>query len=326
MGGEIGVESQVAEGSTFWFTLALPPDEHTCSSPVPVADLRGVRVLIVDDNEVNRRVLHEQVISWGMRNGSFASGEQALKAMRTAQFSRDPYQIVIADYQMPGMDGAMLAAAIRADPAIRDAVVVMLTSVGGRNEVKCMEGASVEACLVKPVRHSQLLNTLVSAWSKQIEKVSTGRSKARNLGPVSHAKPTFAGMFAGWLLRVLVVEDNVVNQKVAVQMLERLGLRVDVAANGREAVELLEMLPYDLVFMDCQMPEMNGYEATAEFRRREGPDRRVAIIAMTAEVMAGSRERCIEAGMDDFIAKPVKVEDLIGGLRKWAPMREAKLV
>ena len=133
-------------------------------------------------------------------------------------------------------------------------------------------------------------------------------------------------MFAGLSIRALVVEDNVVNQKVAVQMLERLGLRVDVAGNGREAVELLKMLLYDVVFMDCQMPEMNGYEAAAEFRRREGPDRRVAIIAMTAEVMVGCRERCVEAGMDDFIAKPIKLEDLIGALRKWAPMREAKLV
>jgi CheY-like chemotaxis protein len=261
-----------------------------------------------------------------MRNGSFASGESALEAMHTAQVSGDPYQIVIADYQMPGMDGAMLAAAIQADPAIRDTLVIMLTSVGGRDEVKCMEGARVEACLIKPVRHSQLLNTLVSARSKQLAKAATDRSKARNSGLVSDAKSSFAGTFAGWSIRVLVVEDNAVNQKVAVQMLERLGLRVDVAANGREAVELLEMLPYDVVFMDCQMPEMNGYEAAAELRRREGPDRRVAIVAMTAEVMAGSRERCAEAGMDDFIAKPIKMEDLIGALRKWAPMREAKLV
>ncbi len=146
------------------------------------------------------------------------------------------------------------------------------------------------------------------------------------MGPVSDAKSNCAGMFAEWSIRVLVVEDNVVNQRVAVLMLERLGLRVDVAGNGREAVDLLEMLPYDVVFMDCQMPEMNGYDAAAEFRRREGPDRRVAIIAMTAEVMAGCRERCLKAGMDDFLAKPIKLEDLIGALRKWAPMGEAKLV
>jgi CheY-like chemotaxis protein len=238
--------------------------------------------------------------------------------------SGDPYQIVIADYQMPGMDGAMLAAAIQADPAIRGALVVMLTSVGGRAEVKCMEGTSVEACLLKPVRRSQLLNTLVSAWSKQLEKASKDGSKVRNLVPVSDAKSSFAGMFSGWSIRVLLVEDNVVNQKVAVRMPERLGLRVDVAGNGREAVELLEMLPYDVVFMDCQMPEMNGYEAPAEFRRWEGQDRRVAIIAMTADVMAGCREQCAEAGMDDFIAKPIKVEDLVGAFRKWAPIREAK--
>jgi signal transduction histidine kinase/DNA-binding response OmpR family regulator len=326
MEGETGVESQLGDGSTFWFRLALPLDAKTSSTPVPVADLRGVRVLIVDDNEINRRVLHEQVISLGMRNGTVASGEQAVEAMHTAQASGDPYEIVIADYHMPGMDGAALAATIQADPALRNARVIMLTSVGGRDEVKCREGSSIEACLVKPARHSQLLSALVSARSKQVEDASMDRSKARRLRLVGDAKSSLAGMFAEWSIRVLVVEDNIVNQKVAFQMLERLGLRVDVAANGREAVELLEMLPYDVVFMDCQMPEMNGYEAAAEFRRREGPHRRVPIIAMTAEVMAGSREQCLEAGMDDFVAKPVKLEDLIGALRRWAPVREAKQV
>ena len=324
MGGSIGAESRVGEGSTFWFTLPLSID----TQPDPVAapaDLTGVRVLIVDDNEVNRRVVHEQVISWGMRNGSFASGVEALQAMRAAVADGDPYQMVIADYQMPGMDGAMLAAAIKADPAIRDVVVIMLTSVGGRSEMRCTEGAGIEACLIKPVRHSQLLNALTTAWSRKMETACSDSAPAQNQGSIAALKSALAERFGSSSIRVLVAEDNVVNQRVAIRMLERLGLCVDVAANGREALELLEILPYDLVFMDCQMPEMNGYEAVREFRRREGPEHRITIVAMTAEAIAGCRERCIDAGMDDFVAKPVKLEDLIETLRKWVPAREAPL-
>ena len=326
MGGSIGADSQVGEGSTFWFTLSLPVDAQPEPRAAPAVDLTGVRGLIVDDNEVNRRVVHEQVVGWGMRNGSFASGKQALQAMREAFADGDPYQMVIADYQMPGMDGAMLAAAIKADPALRDTVVIMLTSVGGRSEVQCMEGASIEAYLVKPVRHSQLLNTLITAWSKKLETTLEDRTLIQNQGSISALKSALAERIGSPAMRVLVAEDNVVNQRVAIRMLERLGLRADVAANGREALELLALLPYDLVFMDCQMPEMNGYEAVREFRRGEAADRRITIIAMTAEAIGGCRERCIEAGMDDFISKPVKLEDLAETLKRWVPAREVRLV
>ena len=322
MGGTIGAESRVGEGSTFWFTLPLPIDMQPWSPPTLDVDLRGIRVLIVDDNEVNRRVVHEQVVSWGMRNGSFASGEQALDAMRAAHKDGDPYQIVIADYQMPSMDGALMAAAIKADPVVNDVVIIMLTSVGGRSEVRCLEGASIDACLVKPVRHSQLLNTLSTVWARKLEKASPIRPGPHYRVPAA-IRSTLPERLEGSSVRVLVVEDNVVNQRVAVRMLERLGLRADVAANGREALDLLKLLPYDIVFMDCQMPEMNGYQAVAEFRRRETSGRRITIIAMTAEAVGDCRERCMEAGMDDFIAKPVKLEDLVDTLKKWMPLGEA---
>jgi signal transduction histidine kinase/CheY-like chemotaxis protein len=313
MGGAIGVRSKTGEGSTFWFTLPMPLDDQPAA--IPVTDLRDLRVLIVDDMEVNRRVVHEQVTGWGMRNGSYASGESALAALHEASRCGDPYQIVIADFQMPSMDGATLAAAIKSDPRIGNCVVVMLTSVGNCSEVRRLEGASVDGCLVKPVRNSQLLNLLTSAWSKHLERNSLDAEVLGRGRIAATARPSFAGKFAGLSLRVLVVEDNVVNQKVASRLLERLGLRADVAGHGREAVEMLEMMPYDLVFMDCQMPEMNGYEATAEIRRREGGNRHVPIIAMTAEATVTSREKCLVAGMDSYISKPVRLDDIVEALK-----------
>ena len=316
IGGEVGVTSQVGQGSIFWFTLPLQLDTQPHAAPASVADLQGLRVLTVDDDDLNRRVLHEQITSWGMRNSSLGAVE-ALKGLREARAAGDPYQVVLLDYEMPEMDGARLAGVIRADPLLRGTAVIMLTSMGHRNEVRHMQGASIDACLVKPVRQSQLLDALATAWSKSLPSGFAGRTKALHQIAPEKSKP--AGRFAGAPVRVLVAEDNVVNQKVAVRMLERLGLRPDVAGNGREAVELCAMLPYDLIFMDCQMPEVDGYTATAEIRKRQGSGGCTAIIAMTAEVVEGCREHCIAAGMDDYIPKPVRLDDMLEALKKWVP-------
>lgn len=219
----------------------------------------------------------------------------------------------ISDYQMPGMNGVEVAESIKADPTLRDIVVVLLTSVGHSCELSRAQGVRVDASLVKPVRHSQLLNALTSAWSKKLEIVQVGRyPTARG---VANANARLAGEFGG--VRVLVAEDNPFNQKVVILTLGKLGIRPDVAANGREAIETFATTPYDLIFMDCQMPELDGYAASREIRSRERNGRRVTIVAMTAEAMAGSRELCIEAGMDDYIAKPVKRDEIFDALRRW---------
>jgi len=311
MGGAIHVESKPHDGSTFWFSLRMPVDTQAPVRPVPAASLQGLRVLIVDDNEVNRRVVHEQISSWGMRNGSYASAEEALESLHAAQAAGDPYDLVIADYQMPGIDGATLASIVKADPSINGVVFIMLTSVGHWRELRGLEGASVDACLLKPVRHSKLMDTLATAWSKKHPSAAQSASPA----PVSPGSLEALKLFANSDIRVLIAEDNAVNQKVALMMLAKLGIRADVAGNGREAVEMLKLLPYDLVFMDCQMPEMDGYEAVAHIRKMEGANQRVRVVAMTAEAIAGCRERCLDAGMDDYVTKPLSMEPLIQAVR-----------
>jgi PAS domain S-box-containing protein len=309
MGGSIHAESRLGEGSTFWIVLPMPIDTEPAPDSAPSVDLTGLRVLIVDDNEVNRRVVHEQISSWGMRNGSFASGKEALEAVRAAQASRDPYQIVLTDYQMPEIDGTTLAARIKADAATKDTVVIMLTSVGQWQEVNGLNRDSIDAFLVKPVRHSQLLNTISNTWSKKLASAPSVPAESEYPSSIAALHSSVAKL-ADSPVRVLIAEDNAVNQKVALRMLERLGFRADVAANGREALQMATDLSYDVVFMDCQMPEMNGYEAAIEIRRRAGPSQRAQIIAMTADASKFCQERCTAAGMDGFIPKPVKLEHL----------------
>jgi PAS domain S-box-containing protein len=313
MGGDIAVESRVGSGSTFWFTLPLTLDTQPDAAPVGVAQLLGLRVLIVDDNAVNRRVLEEQTASWGMDSRSMARAYGVTAAMHDARTSGRPYDFVLLDYQMPGMDGAALAEAIKSDPELHGVPLIMLTSVGHWNEVRRMEGTWVDASLAKPVRQLHLLNTLLVCRSKHAEAALRVHHRDASRTP----RNKFEGRLAHTGARVLVAEDNVVNQKVAVRMLERLGLRADMAGNGREAVALFRMAPYDVILMDCQMPEMDGFEAAREIRRLENPARRVVIVAMTAEAMTGTREQCLAEGMDDYISKPVKLEDLYETLRKW---------
>jgi two-component system sensor histidine kinase/response regulator len=316
MGGSIGAESRLDQGSTFWFTLPLELDANHRTAHVPAADLRGLRVLVVDDNEVNRRVLQKQIVNWGMFSEDCASAESALRALRAAYRCGRPYHFALLDHQMPDIDGVGLAQIIKSNPDLHDIILVMLTSVGQSSELRHTQAAGFDSWLVKPVRQAQLQNALCTAWAKSVAKGQPVGASYQD--SAAQGRPTLAGRCRGWPVKVLVVEDNVVSQRVAVRMVEKLGLRADVAANGREAVEMTELLPYDLVFMDCQMPEMDGYTATEQIRRRENRGRRTAIIAMTAEAMDGCRERCLAVGMDDYIVKPVRLEDIFEALQKWA--------
>src|SRR6266851_1159867 len=303
MGGEIGVESEKGAGSRFWFTALFRESEVKASEPQPVGTLAGTAVAIIDDNRTNRVILERYLDSWGTRERSFESGAEALLALRDAVEEDDPFEVAIVDLMMPEMDGADVASRIRADPKLKDMVVVLLTSAG-RSE-RPVPGVDVE--LVKPVRPSQLFDVLQSLMASR-----PGHTK-RRIHREGSGPPATRHRWA----RILVADDNAANLKVAVRMVERLGYRADVAGNGSEALHALDRVPYDAVLMDCQMPEMDGYEATREIRRAERDGRHVPIIAMTASAMAGDRERCLAAGMDDYISKPVKLHIVAAVLERW---------
>jgi two-component system, sensor histidine kinase and response regulator len=286
-------------------------------------DLRGLRVLVVDDNETNRKIVHGQVISWGMKNGQAKDGQEAIKMLRSAAEQDEPYDVAILDIHMPEMDGTELAEKIKADSSISSTGLVMMSSIGRRGESGEARRAGAEAYLTKPVRQSQLYDAIATVMTKPEKGAAAPEKKDEKQLVTSHS---LREAKAQSRLRVLVAEDNQVNQKVAVKMLERLGYRADVAANGLEAVEALSRIPYSAVLMDVQMPEMDGYEATTEIRRREkSGERRTPIIAMTANAMEGDREKALEAGMDDYVSKPVKVEELDAVLERWLLQDEDKV-
>jgi CheY-like chemotaxis protein len=314
MGGRIDVDSETDKGSTFWFRAVFKKQERTDLSDTNGHGLRGLRVLVVDDNETNRMVVHHLVTSWGMRDETTEGATQALSLLRRACAGGDPYALAILDMEMPLMDGEQLARAIKADAQLAKTQLVMLTSRGKRPMRDVME-AGLAACLSKPVKKSELFDSLVDVM--QAAGViglpdQEGKSFSQTVGndeTEAAAKPLRG-------VRVLVVEDNTINQKVAVRMLERLGCSPDVAGDGREAVETVAMIPYDIVLMDCQMPEMDGYEATAQIRRNEGTQKHTRIIAMTANALKGDKELCLAAGMDDYIAKPIRSGDLLAVIER----------
>ncbi len=324
MGGTIGASSVLSKGSVFWFRLALPVDSSK-PAELPKADLSGLRMLIVDDNEINRRVLKEQMSSWGIRNDVYSTGAEALAAMHNAYKGGDPYDLAILDYQLPGLDGEMLARAIKGDPNLRSTVLVLLTSMGMRGDGKRFLEQGFSAYLVKPVRHDDLMQAIATAWTgRKQEGMSrlitrhTLKEDAVRTKRKRHESQADSQIRA----RVLLAEDNQVNQQVAKRMLEKLGCRVDVVGNGLEALKMIRKFPYDIVFMDCQMPEMDGYEATRNLRTEE-KETHLPVVAITANVLEGDREKCLAAGMDDYVGKPVRKEALQAALEKWVMQGES---
>lgn len=312
MGGSIGVDSAEGRGSTFWFTAVLEK-QPAGMPPVlePVGDLAGVKVLVVDDNETNRLLTTTLLRSWKCICEEAAEAETALSRLQAAAAEGSPFQVAILDMLMPGVDGIELGRRIKQEESVSRTQLIMLTSLGQQGDLGELERIGFACYLSKPIRQSQLRECLaiVLGQKNQAEEGLPRRIITSHTLPRSNRRNA----------RILLAEDNPTNQVVAVSILKKLGYSADVAANGLEAVDALRSLPYDVVLMDCQMPEMDGFEATNLIRSGTAGVRnpQIPIIAMTAHALKGDRERCLEAGMDDYIAKPIKPVELEAVLERW---------
>ncbi len=303
MGGAVGVESEPGSGSTFWFTILAGRAGQDLVAGTP---LQSLRTLVVDDLEIGRLVLARQLERLGATVECASDGIEGLARLRGAAETGAPFDIAVIDRLMPGLDGFDVARRIRSDDVLaRTALVLVTSGPYARLSIEARD-AGFDAYLTRPLKLQQLADGVsLARGTRTIPATAPSTPEAEDAGL------RVVGA------RVLLAEDNPVNQRVAMRMLTKLGHRVDVAGNGAEAVEAVRRQPYDIVLMDCQMPEMDGFEAAAAIRRLPSDRCRVPIVALTANAMAGDRERCLEAGMDDYLAKPVKIQDLRTALEKW---------
>jgi PAS domain S-box-containing protein len=319
MNGTIQVASQPGEGSAFAVTLSLPLDPAPEPEPIPPAHLQGTRVLIVDDCAINRFVFLDLCLRWGMRPDEAAGGTEALGMLALAVHAGDPYRAILLDSNMPEMDGADVARRLRASAEDRETAIVMATSTAQQGEAERFRAVGCDGYLIKPIKsgllQTALLRVLAARSMGLPQPLVTASSLIKLRAALAPAPASAVKPFAG--CRALLAEDNLINQKLATRLLEKLGCRVDVAVNGVQADRLSASNVYDVIFMDCQMPEMDGFEATAEIRRREGDSRRTPIVAMTAYAMSGDRQRCLRAGMDDYVSKPIRPALLEQALYTW---------
>ncbi len=313
MGGTLQCESEFGKGSRFSFEINLETiEEGSRQRRIPdSAELSGVRVLIIDDNSTNREILERQTASWMMINQSAASGPEGLARLRSAQRDGEPFELVILDMQMPDMDGLEVAQQIKSDPAIAGVQMIMLTSIGLRGDALMVKKGGISAYLTKPVRQSELYSSLLAVISQSsvqesaqlVTRHSVAEERRKHLN-----------------MTILVVEDNETNQQVALGILRNFGCTVAIASNGRDAVDATAEHRYDLILMDCQMPVMDGYQATREIRRLEEQKKlkfRTPIIALTANALEGDKGKCLAAGMDDYISKPFKQHKILQILEHW---------
>ncbi|WP_447969397.1 response regulator [Nitrospira sp. M1] len=330
MQGTIGVESQLGQGSVFWFTMRLlKQDPRHVTSQAPESGFQNVRICCVDDHPTNRYLIAQYAQSWGMEAVTASTPAEALAVLHAGVARGEPFDLAILDFHMPGMDGVTLAKAIKGDPALASTKLILLSALGTLEDQIAQHEGRFDAYVRKPVRKSLLEHGIATVMHLTTQKGNEGQHAAGQ----SMVVPVAVSQAAA---RILVVDDQPVNQQLARLRLQGWGHRVDVVRNGKEAIEAVHQIPYDLILMDCQMPEMDGYEATAEIRRWEASQRkhlsiheiregrtRMPIIAMTANAMAGDRETCLDAGMDDYLAKPIKSEQLAEVLVKWLPVSMA---
>jgi PAS domain S-box-containing protein len=310
MGGEIGVNSEEGKGSTFWFVLTFR--KSAAHAVPPQKALNDVHVLVVDDRRINRRVLEQNLRAWGARTECFEGGAEAFAAMVDAAGRGDPFRVALLDHQMPDMDGIEVATRVRLSPELRQTGLILLTSAFPPGDTKMARETAIDAFLAKPVRMAHLYDCMATLL-QQADQVKRAPMIMQSALPEAPAEGR---------LRVLVVEDNLLNQRVVVRMLEKMGHVVDVANNGVVAVACVARRRYDAVLMDCQMPVMDGFEASREIRReQQGTDRHTPIIAITASAMTNDQTKCLEAGMDAYLRKPVMADDLATVVERWTGLR-----